>query len=426
MLDLNAFKGLLVIVYLVGMLIARSRRPHLPVWSIMAFAMFMVLALGLAPVDDISSIVSLDVLLFLIGMFSIVAILDYSGVLDAIAAWFIVKFRTRYSILIALSLIYGILSAFTVNDALTLMGVPIAVTISRAIGADLTMIILLTAFSITIGSVMTPVGNPQNMLISSLSGIPSPFLVFLKKLTIPTILNLIVTSLLLIKMFKVKNKKIGLGLVPGEMIKDKREAILGISCYLITITIFIINDVLEAYSLPHISRRGFIPFMVSAVTYMFSKHPRKILQKVSWGTIVFFITMFVTMEGIWRSGILSLALHIILPNKIDELDGIFRIAIASIVFSQFLSNVPFTKLFISYMSSLGYTHVDVNAWVTLSMAATIAGNLTILGAASNIIMLEVVEEKRRKSISFMEFFKVGTPITIINTILYIPFICLIK
>ncbi|MEM4789549.1 MAG: SLC13 family permease [Ignisphaera sp.] len=125
MLDLNAFKGLLVIVYLVDMLIARSRRPHLPVWSIIAFAMFMVLALGLAPVDDISSIVNLDILLFLIGMFSIVAILDYSGVLDAIAAWFIVKFRTRYSILIALSLIYGILFAFAVNDTLALMGVPI-------------------------------------------------------------------------------------------------------------------------------------------------------------------------------------------------------------------------------------------------------------------------------------------------------------
>ncbi|MEM3979782.1 MAG: hypothetical protein QXF79_00815 [Ignisphaera sp.] len=209
------------------------------------------------------------------------------------------------------------------------------------------------------------------------------------------------------------------------MIKDKREAILGISCYLITITIFVINDVLGAYSLPHISRRGFIPFMVSAVAYMFSKHPRK-SPKGELGDHSVFITMSVTMEGIWRSGILSLTLHIILPNKIDGLNRIFKIAIASIVFSQFLSNASFTELFISYMSSLGYTHVDVNAWITLSMAVTIAGNLTILGATSNIIMLEVVEEKRRKSVSFMELFKVDTPITIINTILYIPFICLIK
>ncbi|MEM4695581.1 MAG: SLC13 family permease, partial [Ignisphaera sp.] len=205
MLDFKSFVGLLVIVYLVGMLVIRSRKPRLPVWSIMAFSMFMVLATGLVPVDDMGSMISIDVILFLIGMFSIVAILDYSGVLDSIAAWFIVRFGTRYSILLALSFIYGVLSAYTVNDALTLMGVPIAISISRAIGIDIKIILLLTAFSITIGSVMTPVGNPQNMLISSLSGMPSPFILFLKKLTIPTLINLIVTPIVLIKIYKIKN-----------------------------------------------------------------------------------------------------------------------------------------------------------------------------------------------------------------------------
>lgn len=112
----------------------------------MAFSMFMVLATGLVPVDDMGSMISIDVILFLIGMFSIVAILDYSGVLDSIAAWFIVRFGTRYSILLALSFIYGVLSAYTVNDALTLMGVPIAISISRAIGIDIKIILLLTAF----------------------------------------------------------------------------------------------------------------------------------------------------------------------------------------------------------------------------------------------------------------------------------------
>lgn len=426
MMNFDNIKGLLIIIYLVGMLIARSRKPALPVWSIMAFAMFMALVMGLTPVDDIGSVISVDVLLFLIGMFSIVAILDYSGVLDAIAAWFITKFKSRYAILLALSIIYGILSAYTVNDALTLMGVPIAITISRAIGVELKIILLLTAFSITIGSVMTPVGNPQNMLISSTSGIPSPFIHYAKKLTIPTILNLIITPLILIKIFRVKNKKIGLGLVPGEMIKDKKEATLGITCFITTILAFILNDILETYGLPHVSRRGFIPFIFSAIAYIFSKHPRKILQKVSWGTIVFFITMFITMEGVWRSGVLNPALRIILPNKIGGMNEIMMISIASLIFSQFLSNVPFTKLFISYMNSLGYTNNDINAWITLSMATTIAGNLTLLGAASNIIMLEVVEERKRKSITFTEFLKIGSIVTIVNTLMYIPFIFLIN
>ncbi|MEM3980337.1 MAG: SLC13 family permease [Ignisphaera sp.] len=426
MLDFKSFVGLLVIIYLVGMLVIRSRKPRLPVWSIMTFSMFMVLATGLVPIDDMGSMISIDVILFLIGMFSIVAILDYSGILDYIATWFIVRFGSRYSILLALSFIYGVLSAYTVNDALTLMGVPIAISIYRAIGIDIKIILLLTAFSITIGSVMTPVGNPQNMLISSLSGMPSPFILFLKKLTIPTLINLIVTPIVLIKIYKIKNKKTGLGFVPGELIKDKKEAILGTTCFVITIALFILNDVLETYGFPHVSRRGFIPFIIASIAYMFSKHPRKILQKVSWGTIMFFIAMFITMEGIWRSGILNPVLAFILPTKIEGFSGILRITTASLLFSQFLSNVPFTKLFISYMKSLGYTGTDTDVWITLAMATTIAGNLTILGAASNIIMLEVVEERKGKSITFTEFMKIGTLITLVNTCIYLPFIFLIN
>jgi len=76
-----------------------------------------------------------------------------------------------------------------------------------------------------------------------------------------------------------------------------------------------------------------------------------------------------------------------------------------------LSNVPFVKLFINYMKTLGYTGEDCSSWLTLAMASTIAGNLTILGAASNIIILEVLESRMNTTITFMEFLKVGAIVT---------------
>ncbi|MCS7112234.1 MAG: SLC13 family permease [Ignisphaera sp.] len=416
--------GLFVIVYLVSMLVARSRRPQLPVWSIMAFAMLMVLTPGIVSVDEIDHIVDVEVLLFLIGMFSIVSILESSGVLDAIAAWFLIRFKSVYGVLFTLSLVYGILSAFTVNDALTLMGVPIAISISRALGVELKAVLILTAFSITIGSVMTPVGNPQNMLISSASGIPTPFILFLKKLTIPTVLNLFLTTFILLKIYKIKNRRIGVGLVPSEMIRDKREALLGIALFMLTVLIFVVNDLLEAAGFIHISRRGFIPFAVASFMYILVKNPRELLQRVSWGTILFFITMFITMEGIWRSGVLNPLLNMLLPSRSSGLSDILRISATSILLSQLLSNVPFTRLFITYMHSLGYTHYDVNAWITLATAATIAGNFTQLGAASNIIMLEVVE-RRGQTVSFLEFLRAGALVTIVNMLVYLPFIVIL-
>lgn len=222
-MDVNFAIGFGVICYLVVMLVARSKRPELPVWSIMSFAMFIVVISGIVRLDEIDSLINLDVILFLIGMFSIVSILDYSGVIDLMAMWFVTRFKTRYKILLALSLVYGLLSAYTVNDALTLMGTPVALSISRAIGVDLKVLLLLIAFSITIGSVMSPVGNPQNMLISSSSGMPAPFIAFTVKLAIPTIINLLVTTAVLIKLYRVSNAKILIPLVPTERIKDRRK-----------------------------------------------------------------------------------------------------------------------------------------------------------------------------------------------------------
>lgn len=86
-----------------------------------------------------------------------------------------------------------------------------------------------------------------------------------------------------------------------------------------------------------------------------------------------------------------------------------------------LSNAPFTKLFIDYMHSLGYGQQDVDAWLALAMSSTIAGNLRVLGAASNIIILEVLENRMGTTITFTEFLKVGTIVTAINTLVYLVF-----
>ena len=87
-----------------------------------------------------------------------------------------------------------------------------------------------------------------------------------------------------------------------------------------------------------------------------------------------------------------------------------------------LSNVPFVKLFITYMKNLGHTGSDTSPWITLAMASTIAGNLTILGAASNVIVLEVLESRMGTTITFTEFLKIGAVVTIINTLIYMPFL----
>jgi len=54
--------------------------------------------------------------------------------------------------------------------------------------------------------------------------------------------------------------------------------------------------------------------------------------------------------------------------------------------------------------------------------STIACNLTILEAASNIIVLETLESRMGASITFTEFLKVGAAVTLVNTLVYLPFL----
>jgi Na+/H+ antiporter NhaD/arsenite permease-like protein len=173
---------------------------------------------------------------------------------------------------------------------------------------------------------------------------------------------------------------------------------------------------------PHIEARGFIPMIISAGLYIAVSDPRKVLKGVDWGSILFFIGMFITMDGIWEGGILERVFYFIIPNKFGEVTSALPILVSSLALSQVLSNVPFVKLFLIYMKSLGYTGDNIVEWILLAMASTIAGNLTILGAASNVIVLEALESKYDSTVSFWDFLKYGFLITLINTIVYVIFI----
>jgi Na+/H+ antiporter NhaD/arsenite permease-like protein len=139
----------------------------------------------------------LEVLGFLFGMFSIVTALDRAGVLKLIAMRMLARAKDVSSLLLIFVLGMGILSAFLVNDTIALLGIPLIIYISKHIGIRPVVLLISLAFSISVGSTMTPIGNPQNLLIAIQSGISLPFTTFIIHLTIPTLINLFLTYMIL-------------------------------------------------------------------------------------------------------------------------------------------------------------------------------------------------------------------------------------
>ncbi|MEM2596842.1 MAG: SLC13 family permease, partial [Candidatus Caldarchaeum sp.] len=157
------FSGIVVLALLLGGVVLRSRFPKVPIWSIMILSTSITLLLGLVGMDEAIQLIDLDVIMLLIGMFALVGMAEHSGLLDFISSYFLSKVRNTRTLLITASLLFGFMSAFFVNDTVALMGPPIAVLIGKSLGGRYEASILLLCLSITIGSVMTPIGNPQNI-----------------------------------------------------------------------------------------------------------------------------------------------------------------------------------------------------------------------------------------------------------------------
>jgi len=277
------------------------------------------------------------------------------------------------------------------------------------------VLLITLAMGITIGSALTPVGNPQNLLIALSSGMPNPLFDFLHFLLPPTIVSLLVTYLILRVYYRrdlAEASFAGLGLSPRNTIKDPRLARLSAAAGLVTVLGFFAFSFGKLLGIGGNFNLGTISLVGATIIFIASGRRREILKSVDWGIIVFFISLFIVMEAFWRSNALQqLILYLPPLNSANSRESVGPIIVSSLLFSQLLSNVPFVAVYIRVMQAAGFSGVDVRAWTALAGASTFAGNLTLLGAASNVIILEEAET-RGAGFGFFEFAKVGLLVTI--------------
>jgi Na+/H+ antiporter NhaD/arsenite permease-like protein len=340
----------------------------------------------------------------------------------------------------------GILSAFLVNDIVALIAVPLIIYISREVGIRPLVLFISLAFGISIGSTFTPIGNPQNLLIALQSGISLPFTTFIIHLTIPTIINLFLTYFILRMYFK--KDLIMLNLAKCNVITDGAHKVILSPCssitehgrspiqnphlakvssaiLLITIAGFIVSEFLHFF---HIANIGLstVALLGAGILYLVSgsnNERKEILRRVDYSVLVFFAAMFVVMSGLWSSGAISMIMsYFPSPDPSNIVQSNAVISAVSLFLSQILSNVPFVAIYNMVMLNNGFAgDAHVNQWMMLASASTIAGNLTILGAASNIIIINAAESRGSSAFTFAGFFKIGAVVTLANISVYYLF-----
>jgi Na+/H+ antiporter NhaD/arsenite permease-like protein len=297
------------------------------------------------------------------------------------------------------------------NDTLAIIGTPMMIYFAKKHQTSPKLLMLALAIAVTTGSVMSPIGNPQNLLIALNGGMMNPFVTFFRHLAIPTIINLFAAYLLLRLLFKGEFKSGALNHQEEPITNPKLAMLSKIS--LILIFILITLKIAFVFSGVQIDiRLTYIALIAAAPIVLFGRERVAVVKNIDWSTLVFFIAMFVLMGAVWNSQFLQ--------DHMTGLDvlSIPIILVISVALSQLISNVPFVALYLPLLTLANSTDINM---VALAAGSTIAGNLFILGAASNVIIIQNAE-KKGETLKFLEFAKIGIPLTIINIFVYWVFL----
>ena len=371
----------------------------------------LMLLLGvLSPLEAVLAI-NLDVILLLIGMMVLVSGLEVCGFFDLVSSRIAARAKRQLSFLTWLMIATAALSALVLNDAIALLVTPVVIRSARSLKVNPVPYLVAVAIAANVGSVATEVGNPQNAYIAIRSGIP--FLTFTVYLLPVTIVCLAIAIAGVRLAFRRDLAAPIAGEVAAPIVPLQRRGL--------TLTFGVAVVVAAAFLasphpdwLPLIALIGgsivlfFLPF-VSTVT------ARSLIAKVDWSIILFFVGLFLLLAGVRASG-LSAAIQGAFTSALGgQAGGLAWLVGLSSLLSNLISNVP-AVLLLAEVVPQGSTQL----WLALAASSTLAGNATILGAACNVIVVQVAS-REGVSVTMRDFVKAGLPVTaatlIVSTVL---------
>jgi len=401
----------LLVLGIVFLVIAFRKIGGIPVkiWQAMLAGATFVLFTGQITLQKALQAIDLDVMVFLFGMFVVGEALIMSGYLNSLASRGWHRIHTVNGLVAAILIGGGLGSAILMNDTLAIVGTPLMLRLARENRLDPRLLLMALALAITTGSVMSPIGNPQNLLIAIEGPVPSPFITFVQFLALPTFLSLALAFVVLrVMMPDAFHHK--LQAPSGVPVSDPQLARLARWSVLMVVIFVGLKMMGVAFGFPLEIRLSAIAVTAAVPLLLLSPHRVTLLRRVDWPTLVFFASLFVLMASVWQTGLLQ-EWTTRLQLDLNSLPSVLGL---SLTVSQLISNVPLVAL---YLPLVEESHGSLATLMALAAGSTIAGNLFILGAASNVIIIQRAEQEGQ-TLSFWSFARSGIPLTCIQMLVY--------
>jgi len=286
----------------------------------------------------------------LLGLMILTKGLELSGWLHRLGQEIVVRITHMRVLALFLMIGSGLLAMLLTNDIALFVVVPLTLRLGEHAKLPVRRLIIFEALAVNAGSLLTPIGNPQNILLWQLSG--THFSHFILDMLPPFIVAMV--SLLLLTFWAFPAQR--LHLHAHRPLPSLRWPML-LAALLLYIPFLALADI------QHVAI-GLILVVVVCV----AGFPR-LITKIDWSLLVVFILMFIDLGLLARYAI---------PGRL-QLAHMGEVYLAGALGSQIISNVPATILLTKYSSD----------WVTIAWAVNIGGFGLVTGSLANLIALRL-------------------------------------
>lgn len=247
------------------------------------------------------------------------------------------------------------------------------------------------------GSVATITGNPQNMIIGSLSHIP--YATFAAALAPVAFAGMLLTFGLIAFLYRGEFSE---RLTPGDGGRVFYHRALVIKTLVILgamVVLFFTGQPVAKVAL------------LGGALLLFTRRvrPQKVYFEIDWPLLVMFAGLFIVVAGLEKA---VLGPQLIAAAGRLQLHFLPVLAGVTAVLSNVVSNVPAVLVLKPFVAGLADPQ---RAWLTVAMASTLAGNFTLVGSVANLIVAERARS-RGVVIGFSPYFRVGAPLTVLTMV----------
>jgi Na+/H+ antiporter NhaD/arsenite permease-like protein len=351
-------------------------------------------------------------LLLLIGTMIIVNIARRTGMFEWLAIRLAKLVRgDPVGVMVVMGVATAALSALLNNVTTVITIAPVAILLCEALAVDPVPYLICVALASNVGGCATLIGNPPNIMIGSAAGLSfEDFLRVDGPLAALALVVVLGAVLLAVRRGKPVTEEARARVREVDEQEALADRPLLWRCLVVmglTLAGFLLAD-----------RVGLQPATIALagaalLLLLDQESARDALAQVEWSSIFFFLGLFIMVSALVETGVrdvLGQAILRLSQGRVPPL-ALGLVWVSGGVCGM-IDPTPYAASMIPLLKHLGADQAPV-LWWALSLGANLGANLTLVAAASNVVIAGI-SERAGFRITFRRFLKYGLPVTVIN------------